>query len=262
MPSERARRLVKTRRGAIGAQSARNAASRSLFSPSTGRHSSVSLPLSTTTGRPARNSAETPADAHLLTRSEQDGTCRLRCCYLASILTSLPWRAPNTEHRTGRAHSPKPLIRVAFIGNKVLWQVKVPSSHVSWRARRQAGPPAQRPAVRTGKYGRIWIPGLRSAGVSGADRPAAGALGGAVRPAAARRGSTNRWSSARSASRSTAASRPKPAIPTTSTGRPGLPICTGCARWSMRWWSASAPRSPTIRSSPCGASPARSRRAS
>ena len=38
-----------------------------------------------------------------------------------------------------------------------------------------------------------------------------------------------------------------PAIPTTSTGRPGSPTCTGCAPWSTRWWSGSAPRWPTIR---------------
>ena len=30
--------------------------------------------------------------------------------------------------------------------------------------------------------------------------------------------------------------------------RPASPTCTGCARWSTRWWSASARRSPTIRS--------------
>ena len=74
MPSERARRPVKTRRGAIGAQSARNAASRSLFSPSTGRQSSVSLPLFDHHRPAGAELGQTPADAHVLTGSEQDGT--------------------------------------------------------------------------------------------------------------------------------------------------------------------------------------------
>src|SRR4029078_726211 len=51
MPSERARLLVRTRRGAIGAQSARKAVSLSLVSPSTGRQSNISPPLFITTRR-------------------------------------------------------------------------------------------------------------------------------------------------------------------------------------------------------------------
>ena len=141
-------------------------------------------------GRPELS--QSPADAHLLTRSEQDGTSCLRCYYLASVLTSLPWRAPNTNTEADAFIPAKPLIRVAFIGDKVLWQVKVPSSHVSRR-----GPPSSPADAAIGSSRRqitvrLSIPGLPSRGVSGADLPAAGAVGGPVRPAAARAGRRTR----------------------------------------------------------------------
>ena len=53
--------------------------------------------------------------------------------YLALILASLPGAPRNYEHQTGAAIPAKPLIHVAFSGNKLLWQVKVPSSRISRR---------------------------------------------------------------------------------------------------------------------------------
>ena len=74
MPSERARRLVKTRRGAIGAQSARKAASRSLFE-TLDRQAEQRFAAACHHHRPAgAEFSQTPADAHLLTGSEQAGT--------------------------------------------------------------------------------------------------------------------------------------------------------------------------------------------
>ena len=78
MPSERARRLVKTRRGAIGAQSARNAASRLLVQP-LDRQAEQRFVAAFDHHRPAGPElSQTPADAHLFTGSEQDGTACLR----------------------------------------------------------------------------------------------------------------------------------------------------------------------------------------
>ena len=111
-------------------------------------------------------------------------------CYLALILASLPDAPAETRTPDGRSHSPKPLIHVAFSGNKVLWQVKVPSSRFSQSSRAAAdlarwASAELEPGQRQSGYGFL---DPRSASVSGADLPAAGPLGGAVRAIAARPG--------------------------------------------------------------------------
>ena len=73
MPSERARRLVKTSRGAIGAQSARNAMKPVLVEP-LDRQAEQRLAAAFHHHRPAGTEfSQTPADAHMFTGSKQDG---------------------------------------------------------------------------------------------------------------------------------------------------------------------------------------------
>src|SRR5205814_1701767 len=95
-------------------------------------------------------------------------------CYLALILASLPDARTKTRTPDGRNNSPKPLIHVAFSGNKVLCQVKVPSSRFSQSGRAAHG---RNPGQRQPGHGffdrfldRILAP--RSASVPGPDLPA------------------------------------------------------------------------------------------
>ena len=216
----------------------RKAASRSSSMPSTGSATMRFRRRSMTTGRPERNSARPRSTATCSGAPNSGRNTGPDCDYS-------PTRAPVTS--TPIDNNPKLAQLFPRSGCRLLAFSRsvVVNYHDTMttapkdvqRTGRKTAPPAKIIGARsaTDSDARSWadVP----ADVPASEARPARALAGDFRPAAAgprRRPGGGR--PVRPVDRRPHRHR-RAAIRTTSMARPASPICIGCARWSMRWWS-------------------------
>ena len=202
-------------------------------------------------GRPDRNSAR-PARTATCWACQTGRTSHSHSCHPTQLASSARQTAWTKQERARRGFY--------SIGNVFFaTRLQSPSREISWHdaARSEsryydddrcgALASAIRRDSRIRTMARRLVLGGGTGSLSARRWSPAPAMGGAFRPAAQGRRRRPRGGRAmRPVDRRPHRHRP-PATPTTSTARPGSPICTACGRWSTRWWSASARRSPTIR---------------